>query len=531
MRGTGPSGDASRGGPVLLAEPAGFVKLGGIGAGGERVVPMKTFFFALAWTAAFLIPWAFAGGGEEAGPGKWFRWDASLRVDYFHGGNGKEEWICPDSLWMQGPWAGPRSRLVDPLDLGGYRVEVRDPSSGELLFSRGFDSIFGEYKTTGEAGKGKVRVFRESCLLPMPKRPLSFRVLALDPGGKARSLLQVLLDPRDERIHREKPGMGVISFQVHRAGPPWKCLDLAFLGEGYTRGQEKKFRRDVERFTGYLFTQRPFSRFRDRINVWGAFRPSLEEGCDEPDRGVWRHTSLEATHCAFGLPRYCLTFRNRAVQETAAAVPHDTLAIVVNKKRYGGGGIYNLYCIFAADGPDPDRVFLHELGHSFGGLGDEYYSARVAYNDFYPPGVEPRVPNLTALLDPARLKWKDLVEPGTPIPTPWGKEAYERLQEKFRGRERALQAQAGRAAPGKERERLRRELAALKKAHKEALRKFLERSPYWNKIGAFEGGGYASKGLYRPSLHCLMFAFSPEERSYCKVCERAIARRIELFLE
>ncbi len=486
-----------------------------------RVLPFFLFLPVLSGVCPGQVP----GPSFQA----WFE-DQTLRVDYEHCGSARREEVFLDGLWAQGPWAGPRKHLVDPLDQGRYRVEVRDPATGRLLFSRGFNSLFGEYKTTGPALKGVGRVFQESILLPMPRKKVSFLLFARDRRGRLHSLFEASLDPEDRRIHREKPGRGVQVFSLHQAGPPRSCLDLAFLGEGYKAGQAGKFVKDAERFARYLLSQPPFSRYKDRINLWAAFRPSAEEGCDEPDKGIWRNTSLGATHCAFGLPRYCLTFDNRAVQEVAAAVPRDTLAILVNKKRYGGGGIYNLYCLFAADGPDPDRVFLHELGHSFGGLADEYYSSRVAYNDFYPKGVEPKEPNITALLDPSKLKWKSLVEPGTPLPTPWGKEEYEKLQREFQAQERKA-ASALAKARGEERRARTRDLAAMKAAHRKALRAFLEKSPYWNKIGAFEGAGYASHGLYRPSLHCLMYAFSPDERSYCKVCEKAIERRIRLFLE
>ena len=453
----------------------------------------------------------------------------ALRVDYFHVGDAREERIVLEGLRLQGPWAGPREGLQDPLDLGRYRVEVRDPSSNRLLYSRGFDTIFGEYQTTRPAGEGRVRSFPGSVLLPAPRRKFAFLLLRRDPKGRLQPLFRALLDPNGREVRREKPGMGVRTFTFREAGPPSRCLDVAFLGEGYRADQEEKFRRDVERFAGYLLSQPPFSRHKDRINIRGAFRPSLEEGCDEPDKGVWRNTSLGATHCAFGLPRYCLVFDDRALQETAAAVPWDTLAVMVNKKRYGGGGIYGLYSLFASDGPDPDRVFLHEMGHSLAGLADEYYSAKTAYSDFYPPGIEPREPNITALPDPARLKWRDLVKPGVPIPTPWRKKEYEGLLARLRAEEAALARKAA-AARGKERARLEARLAAMKADHRKALGDFLARSPWWNEIGAFQGAGYASEGFYRPSLHCLMFGFLPGERSYCKVCERALERRILYFL-
>ncbi|RKY53654.1 MAG: peptidase M64, partial [Candidatus Neomarinimicrobiota bacterium] len=169
--------------------------------------------------------------------------------------------------------------------------------------------------------------------------------------------------------------------------------------------------------------------------------------------------------------------------------------------KYGGGGIFNLCsCCYIHDDEKeqswwPNYVFVHEFGHAFAGLADEYYSSAVAYNEFYPPGVEPWEPNITALLDPENLKWKKLVEPDIPIPTPWNKEKYDKIPRS-------------------------------QSKDKEAL---LHKQEYWGKVGAFKGAGYASEGLYRPYLDCRMF--SKSLTGFCPVCSDAIVKMIRFYSE
>ena len=111
----------------------------------------------------------------------------------------------------------------------------------------------------------------------------------------------------------------------------------------------------------------------------------------------------------------------------------------MNSATYGGGGIYGLYSTVAADSVWAPYVFVHEFGHHIAGLADEYYTSDVAY---LPAAdrVEPWEPNVTALLDPAALKWKDLVTPGTPLPTPWPKDEFERYTKEIQERRRAIRA-------------------------------------------------------------------------------------------
>jgi hypothetical protein len=211
---------------------------------------------------------------------------------------------------------------------------------------------------------------------------------------------------------------------------------------------------------------------------------------------VHRNTSLGCTFDSLGSERYMLTEANRAIRDVAAAVPYDILYIMVNHERYGGGGIYNLFCTFTSDNQWSDYVFLHEFGHAFAGLADEYYSSEVAYNEFYPRGREPEEPNITALLDPGGLKWRHLVSAGTALPTPWEKEAYD-------ARDGAYHAEE-----------------ALAAAHSGWTAEFLGAGPAAGVVGAFEGAGYSSEGLYRPQLDCLMF--SRRAQPYCAVCRRAV---------
>jgi len=177
-----------------------------------------------------------------------------------------------------------------------------------------------------------------------------------------------------------------------------------------------------------LFETEPYKSHQDRFNLYGVSGPRSESGSDEPRQKVYKNTILKASFNALDLDRYLLTEEGFLIREMAARVPYDSIIILVNSKRYGGGGIYNDYCLTTVDHPASRSVFLHEFGHSFAGLADEYYSSEVAYNEFYPPGVEPLEPNITALLDPQSLKWKDLLSPGISLPTEYGKEELEKLQ-------------------------------------------------------------------------------------------------------
>ena len=457
--------------------------------------------------------------------------EATLRIDFYHTGNADEESITIDRLYRQGIWAGPREQLIDPFPYGGYLVEARDANTGDLLFSRGFDSYFGEYRTTGPAVDGTSRTYHESVLLPFPKRATRVTFSARRRDGSVHVIAKSTVDPTSIAIAAEPPAGDVLVVEAHEAGPPAEVLDVAILGEGYTGSEVDTFRADLARATATLLGHEPYATYRDRIAVRGVLATSKQSGCDEPTRGRYRDSALGVRFNSLGTTEFLLTEDNRRVRDVAANVPYDTLLIMVNHDRYGGGGIYNLFCTFTAHSPWADYLLLHEFGHSFGGLADEYYSSSVAYNDFYPRGREPVEPNVTALLDPKDLKWQDLASPGTEVPTPWEKDVYDREDAAYQKRRHELNeaiAEAARTgAPEAEVLDLKRREEDHAATHAHWAQEYLAASAWAGRVGAFEGAGYSSTGLYRPMLDCLMF--SRRVQPFCHVCERSVAEMIQRY--
>ena len=455
--------------------------------------------------------------------------DATLRVDTYHTGDAAGETVTLDRVLRQGTWAGSLRHLTDRFGVGRYVATVVDPVAGVLLFSKAYDTYFGEYRTTAAAEKGVLRTFHESVLIPCPKKPVRFAIAVRQRDGTMREIFATVIDPASTAVVQAPLDSGVTVIQAAHGGDPHVKVDVAVLAEGYTAAQEGKFRADLARFVKLFFTQEPYASHKGSFNIAGVFKPSQESGASEPSWGVHRNTALGATFDSLGSERYVLTEENRRMRDVAAHVPYDALFIMVNSPRYGGGGIYNLYCTFTADNQWSSYVFLHEFGHSFGGLADEYYTSSVAYTDFYPKGVEPDSPNITALLDPAGLKWKALVTPGTPVPTPWEKAGFDTMDLAYQKVREALNdkiAAAKRAgAPRAEVEKMQDESERLSREHAEKVDAYLAKSRFVGQVGAFEGAGYASTGLYRPMLDCIMF--SKGAKPFCKVCQQALLRVIE----
>jgi hypothetical protein len=316
-------------------------------------------------------------------------------------------------------------------------------------------------------------------------------------------------------------------------GDPHTKVDLVILGEGYTIKEENKFKSDLNKFVKIHFSHEPYKSLKKSFNIYGVLKPSEESGVDEPDHGSFKNTTLNCTFNSLGSERYLLTEDNKTMRDIATHVPYDAVYIMVNHKRYGGGGIYNLYCTFTTDNQWYAYLFLHEFGHSFAGLADEYYTSDVAYNDFYPKGIEPVEPNITALLDPPNLKWKNLVSPGIEIPTPWEKAGYDTADYAYQKIRRELNkkiAELKRTGGDK------KEIALLEAKSEKVSREradeadaYIMKSKYWGKVGAFEGAGYSAKGLYRSMLDCLMF--SKGNKPFCKVCEQAVIKVIEHYIK
>lgn len=459
--------------------------------------------------------------------------DKTMRIDYYHMGHSQEEIVAVDRVYQEGVWAGPTRNLLDPFLRGRYAVKIYDAGTRELIYSRGFDSLFGEYKTTEEGLKGIRRTFQESALIPYPRNKIIF---ALEVRGRENNFHEIFsqeIDPASIYIVKEQPDPAVKVFEVLKNGSPSEKVDVVFVGEGYTANEEAKFKADLDRFTAVFFSQEPYRSMKNKFNIYGVLKPSAESGCDEPSYGQFKNTALGASFDSFGSERYLLTEDNRSLRQVAGQVPYDTILIMVNHKRYGGGGIYNLYCTFTTDNQWHEYLMLHEFGHSFTGLADEYYTSQVAYNDFYPRGIEPVEPNITALLNPAQLKWKKLVSPGVEIPTPWEKKEFDRMDLAYQATRQKINEEIARkkreGAPREVIEKLEAESERLSLEQARKIDEFLRKSKYAGKVGAFEGAGYASTGLYRPAVDCIMF--SKGKKPYCPVCQEAIRQMINFYCE
>ncbi len=460
--------------------------------------------------------------------------DKALRFDLYQVGDAKDELVTLDQIYQEGIWPESRNHLIDPFTYGRYAVKLYDVASNRLIYSRGFDSTYAEYKTTTPALEGVRRVFERSVRVPQPKRPFLFVVEGRDKQHLLHPLISRTVDPSDYHIIREATAAGDFVYEARVTGDPHARVDLVFLAEGYAAEGRDKFKSDVDRMSAYLFSVEPYKSARDRFNVRGVFRPSPERAMDEPRQRAYRKTVFNASFNAFDLDRYMLIEEDHRMHEIAAEVPYDAIIVLVDSQRYGGGSIGFDYCVSTVDNKVSPQVLIHELGHSFAGLADEYYTSEVSYNDFYPKGVEPLEPNITALLDPADVKWKDLLSPGIAVPTEYGKEKIEALQaERAKNRQERARAVEEAKKKGANEAKVKAVESRFGEADKALAAKIDQvRKAYASledKVGAFEGAGYSAKGLYRPQIYCIMI--SSPKGEFCRVCQQAISRMIDYFSE
>ncbi|TRZ74911.1 MAG: peptidase [Bacteroidetes bacterium] len=396
----------------------------------------------------------------------------TLRVDYYIAGDYKSESVYLNQVKQEPYWSGPHKRLIDPFNSGTYRVAVFDSVSGTLLFTKGFSNLFQEWQGTPEARRVQ-RSFEQTAILPFPRQTIRFQVEKRKyADGKFEKLFQMYINPNDYFISRKK-SREIPFVKFHDTGEPENKVDIAFIAEGYTRDQMDKFLKDANRIGDYFLSQEPYIDYKDRFNFYAIESPSEESGVDIPGRRIYVNTDLNSSFYTFDMDRYLTTSNTKEVYDIAATVPYDAIFILVNSKMYGGGGFYNHFGESTVDNFFSEIVSIHEFGHSFAGLADEYYTSEVTYSDFYNTKVEPWEPNITTNIDFAS-KWKNLVRNGTPVPTP--------RDEK-----------------------------------------------YQNDVGMFEGGGYVAKGVYSPMLDCRMK--SNEAAGFCPVCQQAIIRMIKFYSE
>ena len=440
---------------------------------------------------------------------------ATVRLDYTHSGNALSEQYAIDSVRIEPlPWPGDVNKPFDDSNRGQNRVEVVDAKTGDLLYSRDFSTVFGEWKTTEEANRIS-RAFHESVRFPKPDRPVKVRILRRDERNAFSVAWSVEVDSDAQDVVRKQPPAPAKPIPIRVSGPSPQKVDLLILGDGYTQADMKKFEADARRLSAHLFSVSPFKERANDFNVWAMAVPTQESGVSRPSTGVHHASALGTRYDIFGSERYVLTLDNRALRDIAQHAPYEFIEILVNNDTYGGGGIFGQFSTAAASNDWANYLFVHEFGHHFAGLADEYYTSPVAYQSSS-ARPEPWEPNVTALRDPARLKWKQHVQAGTPLPTPWPKQEYEAYSRDYQKRRAALRA----------RNRPESEMSALFKedlAHSNAL---FDKAQYRKAIGAFEGANYEASGYYRPAMQCIMFDRS--ER-FCPVCQDGISEIIDLY--
>ena len=433
----------------------------------------------------------------------------TMRVDSFHSGTSGKENFAVDRILIEGPWAGRRTRLDDDLSLGKYRIRIWNKEEGQLLYSSGFSSIFGEWEMTAEASAGIWKTFSEPFIFPEPRASFSLSLEKRQQDGSFMEIWRTEIDPGSRFVDRSPVRDDLKVWTVFENGPSAEKVDLLIMGDGYTADEITKFQADVNRMTGILFSASPFTARKNDFNVRALNIVSQESGISDPRSGSWKNTALGLSFNALDLDRYVLTFEEKTVRDLAAAAPCDFLILLFNDSKYGGGGIYNLWLTCSSDAARAPYVLVHEFGHLFAGLADEYYSSDVAYENFESEPEEPWEPNVTALINPEKLKWRNLLEGSTPLPTPWSKEEYDRIN--------SGQGNGGNGSNA---------LSADQKTRK--LLDLVKNDPYSGRVGAFEGAAYHSSGFYRPEIACTMFS-THTEKGFCTVCCQAIERVIDLY--
>jgi hypothetical protein len=395
--------------------------------------------------------------------------DKVLRFDYMLAGNSQKTIVYQVGMKEESFFGGSKTQLIDPFNYGNLKYELFDTAGNNLIYSRGFSTLYQEWQTTAEAREIE-RSFYEVATMPFPKNKVRFVLSMRERNGLFAKLFETIIDPENYFIRKEKPVYANVT-KIHSSGVPALCVDLVFIAEGYKVDEMEKFRDDVSKMTELLFNESPFNDFKDKFNIYAVEALSAESGTDIPGEKLYTNTVLNSSFFTFDIDRYLTTQDIKSVNDYAALVPHDNIIVLINSSKYGGGGVYNNYSGTTVGHPLSPKVFIHEFGHGFAGLADEYYSSAVAYEEFYPLNVEPWEPNITTMVD-FDSKWKKLISNDTPVPTP-------------------------------------------------------SEDKYKNVTGLFEGGGYSAKGIFRSEMDCRMKSNST--KGYCSVCSEAIIKMIEFY--
>lgn len=449
---------------------------------------------------------ALALAGAQEAPRTW-------RVDFYQtGGPGIETYSFDRVVVEPLAWPDNPAANVEATPTGNYRFEVVD-AAGRTIFARGYDPAFAEWVTTAESRKVR-RTFHDSLRFPALTGKAEVILRKRTERGEYDEVWRHAIDPADPFIDRSTPPRQQ-ALEIERHGDPRARVDVLLLGDGYTAAEcARKFRADARRMASALFAQEPFTSRRGEFNIWGICPAAAQSGISRPSTGIYRRSPAGSSYDAFGSERYILTFENRALRDIAAWAPYEFVTILTNGAIYGGGGLYNVFSTVAVDNDFADYLFVHEFAHHFAGLADEYYTSPVAYE---PPEriTEPWPANVTATTDASQLKWRDLLTPGIPIPTPWPKQEFEALSKGFQARRARLRAE----------NRPEAEMTKLFREELEAETKLLSAAQHAGKVGLFQGANYDAQAFYRPEVDCIMF--TRNRVPFCRVCQRALSRVID----
>ena len=393
----------------------------------------------------------------------------TLRLDYTFSGNADRQDIYVDELCRLPGWYGKRQHLSEVPVEGNGQVVVKQHGTENVIYRNSFSTLFQEWLSYDEA-KTQKKSFENVFLVPMPKDTVDITVNLMNNRHEVMATLTHTVVPTDILIHH-KGERNVTPYEVLlQPADTAHCIHIAYVAEGYQEEEMPTFLEDARIAMEALFSHEPFKSLRDRFEIIAVKSPSKDSGTSEPRRGIWRETALQSHFDTFYSDRYLTTLHLKQLHDWLAGTPYEHIIVLVNTEEYGGGGILNSYNLSMTHHPKFRPVVVHEFGHSFAGLADEY-----AYEQeqipMYPADVEPWEPNITTMVD-FESKWRDMMATSTPLPTP-------------------------------------------------------DNNMYAHAIGAFEGAGYSLKGVFRPTHDCRMR--TNENPEFCPVCQRAIRRLIDFY--
>ena len=384
-------------------------------------------------------------------------------------GNANEQYVALRDMSYTDNWYGRRINLKSVPLKGNGDLTLRDSQSGEVIYMTSFSSLFQEWITTPEALEVS-KSFEFTLLVPMPLKPATATLVLRDNTGK-ESVHTYTINPDDVLIRNRSKQQPLPYKYIHKGGDSKECIDVVILAEGYKAEEMDTFMADALLTKKEILSYEPFRSHSEKFNFIAVTSPSLDSNVSVPQAGDWRQTAVSSNFMTFYMPRYLTSGNVYDMYDLVTNIPCEHLIILANTGNYGGGGIYNSYTLTTAHHKDFRPVVVHEFGHSFAGLGDEYFYDNDDDNDnMHSLKHEPWEPNITTLVD-FDSKWADMLPYGIEVPTT--------------------------VTP--------------------------ERTANYT-VGLYEGGGYLSKGIYRPADVCRMRNNTAER--FCPVCERAIERVI-----